>query len=447
MMVGEEKSSVRNRWLTSKEKDEEKTSSHKEETRQIPEETPQTPGNGQFDSEQCLTRKILLTAEAEQLKPFFMKEVGNQFDEFVTNLIDKSTSLDISGSATSFAILNGGKNNHRARDLRNRPEQGKLFVVRRSMLDELLEVNHIRTIYHMFIALLILFILSTLVVDYIDEGRLVLEFSLFTYAFGKFPVVICTWWIMFLSTLIIPYLLFEHWAKGYATSSRPILHSCFYGMLFMLFQIVGLGCGSTYIVLTYMLPPASRFIVILEQVRFIMKAHSFIRENVPRVLDATKEKSRTIPIPQVNQYLYFLFAPTLIYRDSYPRNPTIRWSYVATQFAQPHWMTNSFPDVVQPSTAMPYTSCWWDLEHSSFISVLLRAFLSLQDPLWVLTSIIFLSFLSPPVYLKVISLSLNVLFIPLFFLKFYLVASLFVCVLCFMHSPQFVNYHLYIPSS
>lgn len=36
---------------------------------------------------------------------------------------------------------------------------------------ELFEVDHIRTIYHMFIALLILFILSTLVVDYIDEGR------------------------------------------------------------------------------------------------------------------------------------------------------------------------------------------------------------------------------------------------------------------------------------
>ena len=36
---------------------------------------------------------------------------------------------------------------------------------------ELFEVNHIRTIYHMFIALLILFIFSTLVVDFIDEGR------------------------------------------------------------------------------------------------------------------------------------------------------------------------------------------------------------------------------------------------------------------------------------
>lgn len=29
--------------------------------------------------------------------------------------------------------------------------------------------------------------------------------------------------------------------------------------------------------------------------------------------------SETIPIPTVNQYLYFLFAPTLIYRDNYPR--------------------------------------------------------------------------------------------------------------------------------
>ncbi|XP_036615269.1 sterol O-acyltransferase 1-like [Trichosurus vulpecula] len=330
MMVGEEKS-VRNRWLTSKEKEEEKRSAHKEETLQ---ETLQKSENGQVDPEQHLTRKILLAAEAEQLKPFFMKEVGNHFDEFVTSLIDKSASLDLSGSSTSFAVLSGGKNNHRAKDLRNRPEQGKLFVVRRSMLDELFEVDHIRTIYHMFIALLILFILSTLVVDYIDEGRLVLEFSLVTYAFGKFPVVICTWWTMFLATLIIPYLLLERWARGYTTSSRPIVHSFFYGMLFMLFQVVGLGGGSTYVVLAYTLPPASRFIVILEQVRFIMKAHSFIRENVPRVLDAAKENSRTIPIPQVNQYLYFLFAPTLIYRDSYPRTPTIRWSYVATQFAQ-----------------------------------------------------------------------------------------------------------------
>lgn len=93
----------------------------------------------------------------------------------------------------------------------------------------------------------------------------------------------------------------------------------------------------------------------------MMKAHSFVRENVPRVLAWCKEKNGTFRIqpgfhlhllsdsvltfplmayfflivcvhifslssagpgpvvPQVSQYLYFLFAPTLIYRDKYPR--------------------------------------------------------------------------------------------------------------------------------
>ncbi|KAM9613121.1 sterol O-acyltransferase 1 isoform 1-T1 [Trichechus inunguis] len=329
-MVGEEKTFLRNRLYKPSENPEED-----EVERKPKKESLEIPNNGQLDIKQLISKKIQLTVEAEQLKPFFMKEVGSHFDDFVTNLIERSTSLDSGGCAlTSFSVLEGEKNNHRAKDLRAPPEKGKLFIMRRSLLDELFEVDHIRTIYHMFIALLIIFILSTLVVDYIDEGRLVLEFSLLSYAFGKFSVVIWTWSTMFLSTLLIPYFLFQHWANGYRKSSHPVLRSLVCGSLFMFFQIGGLGFGPTYVVLAYTLPPASRFIVILEQIRFVMKAHSFIRENVPRVLDSAKEKSSTVPIPRVSQYLYFLFAPTLIYRDSYPRTPTIRWGYVATQFAQ-----------------------------------------------------------------------------------------------------------------
>ncbi|KAM9211838.1 sterol O-acyltransferase 1 [Dugong dugon] len=329
-MVGEEKTFLRNRLYKPSENPEED-----EVERKPKKESLEIPNNGQLDIKQLISKKIQLTVEAEQLKPFFMKEVGSHFDDFVTSLIERSTSLDSGGCAlTSFSVLEGEKNNHRAKDLRAPPEKGKLFIVRRSLLDELFEVDHIRTIYHMFIALLIIFILSTLVVDYIDEGRLVLEFSLLSYAFGKFSVVIWTWSTMFLSTLLIPYFLFQHWANGYRKSSHPVLRSLVCGSLFMFFQIGGLGFGPTYVVLAYTLPPASRFIVILEQIRFVMKAHSFIRENVPRVLDSAKEKSNTVPIPRVSQYLYFLFAPTLIYRDSYPRTPTIRWGYVATQFAQ-----------------------------------------------------------------------------------------------------------------
>uniref|UniRef100_A0A2K5DHF0 O-acyltransferase n=1 Tax=Aotus nancymaae TaxID=37293 RepID=A0A2K5DHF0_AOTNA len=325
-MVGEEKMSLRNRLSKSRENPEED-----EDRRNPAKESLETPSNGRIDIKQLIAKKIQLTAEAEELKPFFMKEVGSHFDDFVTNLIEKSASLDNGGCAlTTFSVLEGEKNNHRAKAP---PEQGKIFIARRSLY-ELLEVDHIRTIYHMFIALLILFILSTLVVDYIDEGRLVLEFSLLSYAFGRFPTVVWTWWIMFLSTFSVPYFLFQCWATGYSRSSHPLIHSLFHGFLFMVFQIGVLGFGPTYVVLAYTLPPASRFIVIFEQIRFVMKAHSFVRENVPRVLNSAKEKSSTIPIPTVNQYLYFLFAPTLIYRDSYPRTPTVRWGYVAMKFAQ-----------------------------------------------------------------------------------------------------------------
>ncbi|KAF4018613.1 hypothetical protein G4228_010015 [Cervus hanglu yarkandensis] len=279
-----------------------KSSNHAEEEeegqRDCTEESQETPSNGRVDLKQLISKKIQLTAEAEELKPFFMKEVGSHFDDFVTSLIEKSASLDNGGCAlTSFSIFEGD-NNHRAKDLRAPPEHGKIFVIRRSVLE------------------------------------LVLEFNLMSYAFGKLTVAMWTWFTMFICTLTVPYFLFQRWARGYHRTSHPVVYSFIHCFLFVVFQTGVLGIGPLYVVLAYTLPPASRFIVILEQIRFIMKAHSFVRENVPRVLNSAKEKSGTVPVPTVNQYLYFLFAPTLIYRDNYPRTPTVRWGYVTMQFAQ-----------------------------------------------------------------------------------------------------------------
>ncbi|KAM4641174.1 sterol O-acyltransferase 1 [Discoglossus pictus] len=286
--------------------------------------------NGRVDLEHVISRKMELKRKAELLKTELMKEVDIHFNEFVNNLIEESSVLE---SATTSQRI-GENDVHKVRGLRPPPEHGKLFMSRRSLLDELFEVNHFRTIYHMFIALLILFILSTLVMDCLDQGRLVLEFDLLVYAFGKFPIVVSTWLCMFLSTLITPYYLFHIWARGFRSSSHRNIRTVLFVLLFMMFQMLVLGFGPAFVVLHYDLPPASRFIVILEQVRLIMKAHSFVRENVPRVWTSVKEKTSAPLIPQVNQYLYFLFAPTLIYRDNYPRNPSIRWGYVATKFAQ-----------------------------------------------------------------------------------------------------------------
>lgn len=40
------------------------------------------------------------------------------------------------------------------------------------------------------------------------------------------------------------------------------------------------------------------------------------------------------PCPEFSKYLYFLFAPTLIYRDSYPRTSTVRWNFVISHLVQ-----------------------------------------------------------------------------------------------------------------
>uniref|UniRef100_A0A665TNC5 Sterol O-acyltransferase 2 n=1 Tax=Echeneis naucrates TaxID=173247 RepID=A0A665TNC5_ECHNA len=186
-------------------------------------------------------------------------------------------------------------------------------------LSELFEISHIRTIYHMFIAVLLIFFLSTLVVDYIDQGRLVLEFDLFFFAFGKLWTVTWAWCVMFVYTLFVPYYMLVVWGSLYHN-----LHSKFglclgTGLILSVIQTCVLGLFPIYIVVHNQLPPASRFIVILEQIRFLMKSYSFMRETAPVVMRNAPKKGESPRFPTLSSYLYFLFCPTLIYRESYPR--------------------------------------------------------------------------------------------------------------------------------
>ncbi|XP_034035584.1 sterol O-acyltransferase 1 [Thalassophryne amazonica] len=292
--------------------------------------------NGKFEVEHVISKKLQLKKKAERLKSDLMRQFESQVNEFMDSLIEESATLESAPLPPAFTPPQSDKERGKLRHLQPPHGQGKQFVSRRSLLDELFEVNHIRTIYHMFIALLILFILSTLVVDFLDEGRLVLDFDLLVYAFGQFPLVVCTWICMFLSVLLVPYVLFVLWSQSQSAAVRhPKLYSLFFGSLFVLYQTLGLGFLPTYVVVTNSFPPASCFIIIMEQVRLMMKTYSFVRENVPNVLIRAKEKNSPGPlVPQVSHYLYFLFAPTLIYRDKYPRNPVIRWGYVTTKFLQ-----------------------------------------------------------------------------------------------------------------
>ena len=59
-----------------------------------------------------------------------------------------------------------------------------------------------------------------------------------------------------------------------------------------------------------------------------MKQHAFIRTNVPRVLGTKVHTDSNLELPNFGKFFYFMFAPTMIYRDEYPRTRHIRWKFV-----------------------------------------------------------------------------------------------------------------------
>ncbi|MEJ1271200.1 sterol O-acyltransferase 2 [Cricetulus griseus] len=139
----------------------------------------------------------------------------------------------------------------------------KVFISRKSLLDELMEVQHFRTIYHMFIAGLCVLIISTLAIDLIDEGRLMLEFDLLIFSFGQLPLALMTWVPMFLSTLLVPYQTLRLWARP-STGGTWMLGA-------------GLGCAllaahgamlcilPVHVAVKHQLPPASKCVLVFEQ--------------------------------------------------------------------------------------------------------------------------------------------------------------------------------------
>lgn len=69
----------------------------------------------------------------------------------------------------------------------------KEFVARNSLLTDLFEINHFQTIYHIFIAILILLFMNTVTEDIVDKGRIDIEFALIPWAFGNLQTVLITW--------------------------------------------------------------------------------------------------------------------------------------------------------------------------------------------------------------------------------------------------------------
>lgn len=106
-------------------------------------------------------------------------------------------------------------------------------------------------------------------------------------------------------------------------------------MLFIFFQLV-FGYVGSILCIKLNLPFVSSSVLLLETVRLMMKMHAFVRTNTGRQLEGKLKGDSKIqvPFPKFASYLYFLFAPTLIYRDEYPRTKQIRWKFALCRLGE-----------------------------------------------------------------------------------------------------------------
>ncbi|XP_055352649.1 sterol O-acyltransferase 1-like isoform X2 [Paramacrobiotus metropolitanus] len=252
------------------------------------------------------------------------KELAKVFESFILEASKKTEPLPHN---TSFSNIQSGKKTHGERGQLTRKE----FVPRNSMLTDLFEIPHIQTIQYVFIAVLIIFGIHTIMNDIFDYGTIGVDLHIWVWAFGKFPYVVTTWCTMQGVALLGVYLALCCWATYRGSSPNRNIVDYVFLACYVCYQLV-FAAIPLYVVNHWELPPASASIVVAEQVRFMMKSHAFVREKIPDITKATVQKD-VDPYPNLGNYVYFQFVPTLVYRDNYPRTKEIRWNFVFLNFA------------------------------------------------------------------------------------------------------------------
>ena len=217
----------------------------------------------------------------------------------------------------------------------------KIFKERPSLFDRLIQTNtYFYCWYQVFKCLLILFLLYIVMRDSYKAGRLWLDLSLYLEFSGPFKG-----WLLLLGleiSLLVLFLLlypaFHVWRRlrnttGIAADVFYFFFLCFYAILSfcLLFGASSAGMSGKI----------PRTIAVIECSRLVIKTISFVHDNTLKVLHPWNKGDENGPAkwykgqmsPQVgsfSQYVYFLVAPTLVYRDHYPRNKNgINWKNVA----------------------------------------------------------------------------------------------------------------------
>lgn len=220
-----------------------------------------------------------------------------------------------------------------------RPGIEKKFKYRESMLTIMFEKDQsIKTLYHIAVASFSVLFMNLILREYKETGRFI-DVTTLLSIFNKPDAVFNIWIrVFFAHLLIIPFTRWVHF-------SRPF--SLLWKTIYVAFHLA-LFSYSARFCLQNQLEFASASIVMCECVRMQMKMHSYLRNKLLYGSDIWKDYQKSVPgrnhdgyMPQIkfykvsrelNNFIYFHFAPTLIYRDRYIKGPPTQYSKVVFHF-------------------------------------------------------------------------------------------------------------------
>lgn len=217
-----------------------------------------------------------------------------------------------------------------------RPLPEKQFLPRNSVLTDLLQDKHIKNIYYMCCATLLALFINTIAYDILYNKEFSIGHKTLFASFKDFHIVMSLWCIIsFINLFVYPAL--RIWAKGYtlmfpkSSGLRYWNHAClsivavYYLLSFYLVVVLTLHFDLTIV---------GSIILACEQIRLLMKTHAFLRENSKTVFEYKPHNDKELQIPSFSTYLDFLFVPTLVFKENYPRKKTRSIKFILFNFME-----------------------------------------------------------------------------------------------------------------
>jgi len=211
----------------------------------------------------------------------------------------------------------------------------RLFYARESILTDMFKIDSYRTLYNIFFSIMIFLSANFLLKEYIQRGQ-IFDYQLFLNLFEGFELSLFYSFYFYICSLI--FLIFLQIFK----QIFPVFNE-FIGLTFYSIYFFSMTCYFLLLGKTLRLSFVCRFIYYIELVRNIAKVFSYFVEKYlyltyKMIHNKTQSgNGRYITIKALNgeiefvfkdknnikaeilNFSYFYFAPTVIYRDQYPK--------------------------------------------------------------------------------------------------------------------------------